>query len=196
MTESKGERSKRKLFEAAEELFAQKGLQSTRVGDIVAKAGLTQAAFYLYFKSKEDLFQQMLQEFDRQLVLLGDAGKQAATLAPKDIHQHVKSTFIQLFSLFGRNPYLTRIALQHADDSEKIRIKIVEQIVNNMERNKRLGIVSPHIDTWVAAESIVAVTERLVHRYVLTGKKTETVLAEQAAHIFLSGILNRAGEGD
>lgn len=196
MTESKGERSKRKLFEAAEELFAQKGLQSTRVGDIVAKAGLTQAAFYLYFKSKEDLFQQMLQEFDRQLVLLGDAGKQAATLPPKDIHQHVKNTFIQLFSLFGRNPYLTRIALQHADDSEKIRIKIVEQIVNNMERNKRLGIVSPNIDTWVAAESIVAVTERLVQRYVLTGKKTETVLAEQAAHIFLSGILNRAGEGD
>lgn len=196
MSENKGEKSKRKLYQAAEELFAQNGLQSTRVGDIVAKAGLTQAAFYLYFKSKEDLFRQMLQEFDRQLVQLSDAGKQATTLSPKDIHQHVKSTFVHLFSLFGRNPNLTRIALQHADDSDQVRRKIVEQIASNMANNQLAGIVSSDIDTWVAAESIVAITEQLVHSYVLTGKKTGTVLAEQVAHIFLNGILNHAGGGD
>ncbi len=142
MAENKGEKSKRKVYQAAEELFAQNGLQSTRVGDIVAKAGLTQAAFYLYFKSKEDLFRQMLQKFDKQLVQLSDAGKQAPDLPPKDIHHHVKSTFIHLFSLFGENPNLTRIALQHADDSDQIRKKIVEQISNNMMNNQRFGIVS------------------------------------------------------
>jgi AcrR family transcriptional regulator len=193
MSENKGEKSKRKLYQAAEELFAKNGLQSTRVGDIVAKAGLTQAAFYLYFKSKEDLFRQMLQEFDRQLLQLSDAGKRA-NLSPKDIHQDVKSTFVHLFSLFGKNPNLTRIALQHSDDSDQVRRKIVEQISNNMLNNQRLGIVDPNIDTWVAAESIVAITEQLVHSYVLTGKKTETVLAEQVAHIFLNGILKKEGD--
>jgi AcrR family transcriptional regulator len=195
MSENKGEKSKKKLYQAAEELFAQKGLQSTRVGDIVAKADLTQAAFYLYFKSKEDLFQQMLEEFDKQLLQLSDAGKQTTNLLPEDIHQHVKNTFIHLFLLFGRNPNLTRIALQHADDSDQIRRKIVEQISSNMENNQRLSIVSHDIDTQVAAESVVAITEQLVHSFVLTGKKTETELAEQVARIFLNGILKPTEEG-
>lgn len=196
MTRNKGEMSKRKLYQAAEELFAQNGLQSTRVSDIVAKAGLTQAAFYLYFNSKEDLFRQMLHEFDQQLILLSDAGKQASTLSTKDIHQHVKNTFIHLFTLFGKNPNLTRIALQHADDSDQIRRKIVGQIANNMANNQRSGLVNPEIDPWVAAESIVAITEQLVHCFVLTEKKSATELAEQVAHIFLNGILRRAEERD
>lgn len=196
MTKNKGEMSKRRLYQAAEELFAQNGLQSTRVSDIVAKAGLTQAAFYLYFNSKEDLFRQMLQEFDQQLLQLSDAGKQASTLSSTDIHQHVRNTFIHLFTLFGQSPNLTRIALQHADDSDQIRRKIVEQIANNMANNQRLGLVNPRIDPWVAAESIVAITEQLVHSYVLTKRKTETELAEQVAHIFLDGILNQKEERD
>src|SRR5690625_3033934 len=162
MAKNKGEESKQRLLQAAEELFSQKGLHSTRVGDIVSKAGLTQAAFYLYFKSKDDLFQQLLQEFDRQLVEMSDAGKQAADIPSKDIHQHVNNTFVHLFYLFGRNPNLTRIALQHADDSDQVRRKIVEQIANNMESNQRSGIVSAEIDTRIAAESIVAITEQLV----------------------------------
>lgn len=196
MAKNKGETSKQKLYEAAEDLFAQNGMQGTRVSDIVAKAGLTQAAFYLYFKSKEDLFQQMLQAFDRQLLQLGDAGKQVYNLEAKDIHQHVKNTFVQLFSLFARNPNLTRIALQHSDESDHIRGKIVEQIASNMIVNQRLGIVNADLDPFVAAESVVAVTEQLVHRYVLTGKMGETVLAEQMAQIFLHGILNDVRESE
>lgn len=196
MSTLKGEKSKQKLFKAAEELFAKNGLKSTRVTDIVAKAGLTQAAFYLYYESKEDVFNQMLQEFDSQLLQLSDAGKHAGSLPPEDIYDYVKRTFKQIFSLLGKNPNLTRIALQQADDSDKTRLKIVEQIAGNMTHNQRMDIVSENTDPWLAAESIVAVTERLVHRYVLTGEKKVTLLAEQTAHLFLNGILKDTKEGE
>jgi hypothetical protein len=65
-----------------------------------------------------------------------------------------------------------------------------------MSNNQRLGIVKEEIDAWVAAESIVAVTERLVHRFILTGEKKEIELGEQVAQMFLSGILNHSKSGD
>jgi AcrR family transcriptional regulator len=196
VSRAKGEESKRKLLQAAEELFAKKGYQSTKISEIVANAGLTQAAFYLYFKSKEDIFQQLLQDFDQQLIDLSNVGQKAVELLPKDVKSYVTNMFIELFSLLGKNPNLTRIALQHATESDQIRKKIVKQIANNMANNQRFGIVKEEIDTWVAAEAIVAVTERLVNRYLLTGEKTEKELGEQVAQMFLSGILNHSKSGD
>ncbi|MEK4179875.1 hypothetical protein NSQ61_09865 [Aeribacillus sp. FSL K6-1121] len=42
-----------------------------------------------------------------------------------------------------------------------------------MFNNKRFGIVKEKIDTWVAAEAIAAIIERLVHQYLLTGEKVK-----------------------
>ncbi|MGG6439206.1 hypothetical protein ABET52_01390 [Saccharococcus caldoxylosilyticus] len=39
----------------------------------------------------------------------------------------------------------------------------------------------------MAAEAIVAVTERLVNSYLFTGEKTKKELGEQVAQVFLSG---------
>jgi hypothetical protein len=50
---------------------------------------------------------------------------------------------------------------------------------NNMSNNQRFGIVKEEIDTWVAAEAIVAVTERLVNRYLLTGEKQKKNLVSK-----------------
>lgn len=190
MSRNRGEESKRRLLQAAEELFAAKGYDRTKISEIVAKAGLTQAAFYLYFKSKEDIFQQMLQEFDQQLLSFSYAGKKAAEFKPQDMNRYVTHMFIQLFAFLGQNPNLTRIALQQAAKGEQMRKKIVAQIATNMSKNQQRGIVKKEVDPWVLAEAIVAVTERLVHRYLLTGEKTEQELGEQVAQLFLNGILN------
>ncbi|MGG1292110.1 TetR/AcrR family transcriptional regulator [Bacillus smithii] len=196
MSRTKGEESKRRLLQAAEELFAAKGFDRTKISEIVTQAGLTQAAFYLYFKSKEDIFQQMLQEFDQQLLHFSDAGKKAAEFPPQDVRHFVTTMFVQLFAFLGKNPNLTKIALQQSAESDQIRKKIVEQIAKNMSNNQRLGIVKRELDTWVVAEAMVAVTERLVHRYLLTGEKTTEELGKQVAQLFLSGILDHSQRGD
>ena len=54
--ETKGERTQRRLLEIAIDRFGERGFRRTSVSEIARAAGLTQAAVYAYFPSKEALF--------------------------------------------------------------------------------------------------------------------------------------------
>ena len=43
------------LLDAARQIFAAKGVEAARVSEIVARAGVAQGTFYLYFTSKASL---------------------------------------------------------------------------------------------------------------------------------------------
>ncbi|BFH70792.1 putative HTH-type transcriptional regulator YdgC [Paenibacillus dendritiformis] len=189
MARNTAQESKRRLMESAGQLFAAKGVRGTKVSDIVAGAGLTQAAFYLYFKSKDDLAAQLLEQFNEQLLRLGNAGSEVKHLPASDVEKFIVSALTGIFRLFGEQPQLTKIALQISDDSEQVRERIVRQIIANMLHNQSLGIVKPDIDPELAAESIVAAIERLVYRYAATGERTPEELGAHTARLFLQGML-------
>jgi len=50
------------ILEAALALFVEKGFAATRLDDVAARAGLSKAAIYLYFKDKTALFQGVVQQ--------------------------------------------------------------------------------------------------------------------------------------
>jgi AcrR family transcriptional regulator len=60
----------RKLLDAARASFAEVGVDAARIQDIAAAAGFSKAAFYLYFESKEQVFERLIAdtfaEFDAQ----------------------------------------------------------------------------------------------------------------------------------
>ena len=62
-----GEQSRALLLEVAAEEFAQKGYFHTKISDIVKRAGLTQPSFYLYFESKDAIFQELVDLFRRRI---------------------------------------------------------------------------------------------------------------------------------
>ncbi|TNJ64469.1 TetR/AcrR family transcriptional regulator [Paenibacillus hemerocallicola] len=190
MVSTKGEASRSRLIASAEELFARKGIHATTVSQIVAHAGLTQAAFYLYFKSKEEMVTELLDTFERRLDLFTDAGRHVGELPGGEIEDHVIRTFAGLFRLLGDNTNLTRIALQGTDRGELLRDRIVSRIADNMANNQSLAIVRPEVEPTLVAESVVASVERLVYRYIMTGEKDAEQLGRQAGKLFLRGILN------
>src|SRR6187397_845893 len=49
-------------LEAALALFVEKGFAATRLDDVAARAGLSKAAIYLYFKDKTALFQGVVRQ--------------------------------------------------------------------------------------------------------------------------------------
>ncbi|TMV49610.1 TetR/AcrR family transcriptional regulator [Paenibacillus mesophilus] len=189
MVSIKGETSRNKLIASAEELFALKGVHATTVSQIVARAGMTQAAFYLYFKSKDELVRELLDAFERRLAVFTDAGRHVRGLPEGEIEDYVIRTFTGLFTLLGENTNLTRLALQGTDQSEKLREHIVSRIADNMRNNQLSGIVHAEVEPVLAAESVVASVERLVYRYIHTGEKTAEQLGRQAVQLFLRGIL-------
>lgn len=61
-------KSKLKILEAAEKLFAEKGFDAARVDDIAEKAGVNKALIYYYFKSKRDVLEELFDNFIQELV--------------------------------------------------------------------------------------------------------------------------------
>lgn len=51
---------KKRLLESAFELFLDKSVNSTAVDDVVKGAGVAKGTFYLYFKDKYDLLNQLV----------------------------------------------------------------------------------------------------------------------------------------
>ena len=56
----RGQATLRRLLAAAEAEFGQKGYHAASVTGITTEAGVGQGTFYLYFKSKEDAFRQLV----------------------------------------------------------------------------------------------------------------------------------------
>ena len=60
--------TRRRLLAAAESIFARDGFEAARLEDIAASAGYTRGAFYANFKSKEDIFFVLFEEWIRKRI--------------------------------------------------------------------------------------------------------------------------------
>jgi AcrR family transcriptional regulator len=59
-------RIRQSLLERGRELFEQYGLKKTSVEELARAAGISKGAFYLFFNSKEELFLEILESFERE----------------------------------------------------------------------------------------------------------------------------------
>jgi AcrR family transcriptional regulator len=60
--QARSEATRRKILEAAVELFSEVGFAATGLGDIIERTELTKGAFYHHFKSKESLASTIIDE--------------------------------------------------------------------------------------------------------------------------------------
>jgi AcrR family transcriptional regulator len=59
--QERSEATRARLIRAAEKIFARDGFEAAKLEEIAAEAGYTRGAFYANFKSKEDLFFDLLE---------------------------------------------------------------------------------------------------------------------------------------
>ncbi|MGG0936628.1 TetR/AcrR family transcriptional regulator [Brevibacillus centrosporus] len=184
----KGEMSRARLLQAAASEFAAKGYHRTRVSDIVRQAGLTQAAFYLYFESKELLYQELMDRFFKKLWELSDAGRKVTPLKSHEVQSRLKENLLDLFRFFMEMPELTTIVLTQTE-GEDLHRRLAGIVADNLRRNQEAGHVKANLSVEVTAESIVAMLYRLTIRYLLTGEKTAEQLADEAVALLAGGML-------
>jgi AcrR family transcriptional regulator len=65
--QARGQRTRQRLLDAAADVFDRIGYHAARVDDVVAAADSSHGTFYLYFTSKEDLFDQLVSETATEL---------------------------------------------------------------------------------------------------------------------------------
>jgi AcrR family transcriptional regulator len=69
---AQGQRTVRRLLEAALAEFDEHGFQAVRVDDIARRAQISHGTFYLYFASKEDLFKVLVQGALHDMAIVAD----------------------------------------------------------------------------------------------------------------------------
>src|SRR3982750_3078319 len=63
----RGERTMRKILDAAREEFGQRGFSESSIVGITQRAGVALGTFYTYFDSKEALFQALVRDMSAQV---------------------------------------------------------------------------------------------------------------------------------
>lgn len=61
-----GSNTKERIFQAALKIFAQNGYEGARIDKIANEVGINKASLYFYFKSKEDIFNELFQDIIRR----------------------------------------------------------------------------------------------------------------------------------
>ena len=103
-----GRRSFDKLVKAAEDCFSQQGYRNTTIKDIARSAGLSVGAFYIYFRSKYQLYVYIMQSFARRLQGYLDSRAGKITGDTVDVQVGYIMEFIR-FALYEGGIYYARI---------------------------------------------------------------------------------------
>ncbi len=185
----KGKESRARLLVAATYEFAHQGYHATKVSTIVARAGLTQAAFYLYFPSKEAIFTELVNDFRERVYTLAMAARIAPGLAPGEIPLRIRAGMETAFRFLAAHPDLTRIALFQAPNAEEIKAEMIALVTENLRSEQQAGYFRPEVSVEMVAECLIGLIERFTRRWLFSEEKDITTLAAQLTDILVHGIL-------
>lgn len=182
---SSGEKSKKLLLEKAIELFSTYGYHQTKISDIVKAASLTQPTFYLYFQSKESLFNDLNEKFQNDLIEIFTNTEEIVG-ATKNANELIEQNLRCIFDYFIENPNLTKIGFYEAEQSSVLKQLLVSKIENVINDNSKDYPVAKRVNSNVLAQSLVGSMERLTLTNLLTNKSNPEKLAEEISLIYFS----------
>ena len=182
---SSGEKSKKLLLEKAIELFSTHGYHQTKISDIVKAASLTQPTFYLYFQSKETLFNDLNEKFQNDLIEIFTNTEETVS-ATKNANELIEQNLKCIFDYFIENPNLTKIGFYEAEQSSVLKQLLVSKIENVINENLKEYPVVKRVNSNVLAESLVGSMERLTLTNLLTNKSNPEKLAQEISMIYFS----------
>jgi AcrR family transcriptional regulator len=94
--EDSREQTTQRLLDAAEKLIARKGLDAASVENIAAAAGYSRGAFYSNFKSKDDLFIELLRRDHRKSMTELDALR-SGELSVDEVQRRASDIYSQMY---------------------------------------------------------------------------------------------------
>lgn len=64
---ARGEATRRKILDAAEEVFGELGYYEASIAEITRRAGVAQGTYYIYFHSKREIFAELVEDIGKRL---------------------------------------------------------------------------------------------------------------------------------
>ena len=185
-----GEQSRALLLNIAAEEFANHGYYETKISTLVKRAGLTQPTFYLYFKSKEAIYQELIDLFIQGLSNLTNESRLEPGIDFNSLPLRITKGLTGVLTFFSENQNLTRIGFFNSVEAAEIKKQLAIQIRENLISEVQNGYFKTEIDMGLISEILVGTIERLTLTILFPGIKEPEEIACEIVHLFLNGMLS------
>jgi AcrR family transcriptional regulator len=185
---ARGERTRQKLLESAERIFAELGYHDASIVKITEAAGVGQGTFYLYFESKKAIFDEVVLDLNSRVRhAMTEAADKGATRAEREL-----LGFAAFFRFTAEHPALYRIIRQAEFVSPETLHEHYERLMRpyaaGLEQAMAAGEVAegnPEVLAW----SLMGIGELVGMRWILWNGERE-----MPEHVFdeLARIIVRA----
>lgn len=109
--------TREKILNTATKIFARKGFDGARVDEIAQKAGVNKALIYYYFKSKEEILEEIMKQFlEESLQRKQKLLERSSPIGPEEL---IQSSAERIFELYKGNEDVLRIIITEELKSEK-----------------------------------------------------------------------------
>ena len=134
------EKIKRKIVIDAGDIFSRFGFRKTTMSDIAGKTGMGKSSLYYYFKSKEEVFEQVvIYEAD---ILIGELTKalEKSSGAKEKLKNYITVRMQVLHNLSNYYNAVFSDDLSHFDFIEKVRERYNKEEIQTIQRILNKGI--------------------------------------------------------
>jgi TetR/AcrR family acrAB operon transcriptional repressor len=198
-TKEDAEETRHQLLEAAQRVFAEKGVSRTSLQDIAQAAGVTRGAIYWHFKNKAELFNAMMDSailpMEQTMQQLGHG----AALDPLAELEHAMLQTMHSIESDARTRAIFEVAtlkVEYVDELLAVKERHVQcyldgtqQMQRSIEDAAARRTVTLAVPPAVAAQGLHALMVGLIHTWVLAPTAFKLVAVSQAAiRTYLAGL--------
>jgi AcrR family transcriptional regulator len=165
---ARGEKTRQRLISAAEQVFGDLGYHDASIVKITEAAGVGQGTFYLYFASKQEIFDELVRDLNHRIRhAMAEQARQGTTRIEQEI-----LGFKGYLDFAAQHPGLYRIIRQSAFVSpeifkwhyDRVSERYVAALREAIER-RELGPIDPEVAAW----ALMALGETIGLRWIVWG---------------------------
>jgi AcrR family transcriptional regulator len=127
-----------RLLEASRIEFAEHGLDGAHLSNITARAGVSKGAFYLHFRSKEDAFEEVAEEFFGRFFDILDRFEQIAQsdIESPEVYQAMHNGDCEIMECLWQERAFARVLFEGAHSPRQIHLieRFAKRIQERVER--------------------------------------------------------------
>ncbi len=181
----KGRNTRERLLSAARQVFGRQGYTEARVLDIVEEAGISLGAFYRYFRNKDHIFENVIQNLDDDLYQATRSERAPALALHLDPYQTMFVANRNYLVLYERHADLMRafhearsVDTRYLKTTLQARLRFRERFVH------RLHETAPEQRTFVFDDALTLKVDALINMtehcaYVWLAQRSHTTYDPQ-----------------
>jgi AcrR family transcriptional regulator len=151
----RGRQSRQQLIDAARTIFERDGFLRARIADICDEAQTAYGSFYTYFVSKEEIFHEVVDSVEIDLLRLEPFPEDAQPI------ERIRGANRHYLETYQRNAGILRVIMQVSTFDEAVsqtRVLRQDGFARAIERRTRIyqeqGLADPDLDPWLAANAL------------------------------------------